>query len=354
LNLIEKQSLWIVSTLCIVGFFKSLPAENAATTASIDLSQNLSSSEQKIYTPELKSRAEKVGLSGNWIKKLGWLKEAVEYEGEVLAIQKEILTLRQQTYEPKIQKINDALSQFKASTKGGKGGFNSAISSLQDEIDERLNQLVDVTKIVDASDLPQEARYKIFEADDKIAEYKDKLARLKMQVGFIEDLQKAFENRVATLDGYISKANEIASTAENKVKEIFSVFDHEKARDLTFYIKGLSDNMKKMLQYVKEDALSAFDSEQIALSKEIEKLTNNTSQIRSDFTKTSAEVTAVQQQLQASGNIAMSNQSSGLKAENTVNTPPKESPKTALKQETPFIALGKIWNFIKSILFFWA
>ena len=240
---------------------------------------------------------EKVGFSGNWIKKLAWLKEAVEYDTEIVGFQKEILILRQQTYEPKIQKINDALHSFKTSARGGSRGLDDAISQLQDEVDESLNRLSDITKKADAEDLQQDARYKIYEAEEKISDYKDKLARVKMGVGFIEDLQKAFENRVAVLDGYVEKAKEITTTSKNKVDEIFGVFDHGKARDLTFYVKGLCDNIKKMYLYIKEDALKLFDTEQDALSKEIEKLNGETSQIRDAFTKARAEVEAAEKLL---------------------------------------------------------
>lgn len=257
----------------------------------------IENTEPSSYSLELKNRIEKVGLSGNWIKKLAWLREAVEYDAEVVFIQKEILNLRAQTYEPKIKSITDSLSQFKVSSKIGVDGFNVAISSLQDEIDERLNQIYNIIKNIDTYNLPQDSRYKIFEADDKISNYKDKLDKLKMRVGFVEDLQKAFETRVTTLDNYIIKANEITKLSTEKVKDVFSVFDHEKAKDLTFYIKGLSDNMKKLLKYVKEDALNSFDSEQVALSKEIEKLGTDTTAIRTEFSKTSEEVRLIEQQL---------------------------------------------------------
>jgi primosomal protein N'' len=312
--------------------------------------------EPSSYNLELKNRVEKVGLSGNWIKKLAWLREAVEYDAEVVFIQKEILNLRAQTYEPKIKNITDSLSQFKVSSKVGVDGFNVAISSLQDEIDERLNQIYNIIKQIDAYNLPQDSRYKIFEADDKISNYKDKLAALKMRVGFVEDLQKAFETRVTTLDNYIIKANEIAKLSTEKVKEVFSVFDHEKAKDLTFYIKGLSDNMKKILKYVKEDALNSFDSEQVALSKEIEKLGTDTTSIRTEFSKTSAEVRLIEQQL-------------NLVSEKTVVNSLEE---TVIKEKpvTPEIASTKIINapiqdsffkriflmlimIIKKVIFFW-
>lgn len=357
LNSFCKQVFRIV---CVVVYFWQAMFLCFETLVAVE------KTEPSSYNLELKNRVEKVGLSGNWIKKLAWLREAVEYDAEVVFIQKEILNLRAQTYEPKIKSITDSLSQFKVSSKVGVDGFNVAISSLQDEIDERLNQIYNIIKQIDAYNLPQDSRYKIFEADDKISNYKDKLAVLKMRVGFVEDLQKAFETRVTTLDNYIIKANEIAKLSTEKVKDVFSVFDHEKAKDLTFYIKGLSDNMKKLLKYVKEDALNSFDSEQIALSQEIEKLGTDTTSIRNEFSKTSAEVRLIEQQLNLGADekttekaVVNNIQETSIKEPFTRDINDKEKPVISDKTNIPaqdsflkriFLMLIMI---IKKIIFFW-
>lgn len=297
------------------------------------------------YSAELRQRIDKYGLSGNWIKKLAWLKEAVEYDAQISSLHQEILSLRGDTYQPKIEKIKQSLLSSRNASKGSSRGLDESILQLQNDIDEKLNRLLDTARKADQAKLQQDARYKLYEAEGKITEYKSQLSNLKMEIGVIDSLQKAFSDRVAKLDEYINKSGEIAGSSEEKIKEIFDLFDDEKAKEATFYVKGLLEQMKKVHKYVKTDALQSFDAEQVSLSKAIEELNSKTNQIREGFSKVSAEIVSIEKIVDGMV-VSFESDGSGDSSDGQVVS---AAPKPAKRSDKPGF-LSRAFNFI-SIFF---
>lgn len=244
------------------------------------------------------------GFRGNWLKKFAWLKQGAEVNAHTLALSKEITLLRSQAYAPKIEAMKGALQKFYISSKNSDNGLSASILQLQNDVEEKLNKLQDLAKKADLEDVQQNARFKVYAAEDAFLLSKNKLSLLKMDIGVVEELQKSFHDRVALLDSFINKAEEIEKSSEQKVQELYMIVDHDRARDGFVYIQGLNEQMKSIHKYVKEDALKLFDSEQASLLKEIARLNEDLDKIRAEINNVSGTLTTIEKSLAASESVS--------------------------------------------------
>lgn len=238
----------------------------------------------------VKEFAEKYGLQGNWVTKKIYLIKAAQMRGEIGDLNEEIIKIRSDVYNPKIDQINDGLKSFKLSSGGKKSGITTGILQLQSRVDNNINDLLELEKKAEQENYSQDVRFKIYENEDKYAHLKDSLAKLKVDVDLVDDLQKRFEKRIAELDKNVTKASEFAILADEKVDEISFVLDHEKARKLAAYVEALLGNMRLILDYVKNGAISQFDAEQQALNKEVDR-------IKTELTKITTAVEGIETEI---------------------------------------------------------
>ncbi len=237
---------------------------------------------------------DKNGLRGNWVKKLAWLKQAAEAHAEIISLKKEVLSLRSTAYEPKISSMREVIQKFYVASNRD-GGIGSSVLLLQNDVDDKLKKLLDLSKRADLENFQQNVRFKIYDAEDKLSVSKNKLSLLKMDIGVVDDLYKTFQERVALLDSYIKKAVEIEAAAEAKAEELFFVVDHDKARDIFMYVQGIVDQMKAIHKYIKEDAFKLFDSEQTSLTKETSRLSEELDKIKNEINTFSKDISALEQ-----------------------------------------------------------
>lgn len=291
--------------------------------------------------------------------------KAAGYLSEISQTNKEIIEARKNLYAAKIDEVSVLLKSFRLISGSKKeDDLATAISNLQDKTDAKLNEILDLGKEADQKNFSQEIRFKLYEAEEKYAINKEKLSKLKMDVDFVDDLQKSFDNRVAQLDKGIEQAGNILNQAEEIVDQISRMADHKMAEEKCFVTENLLKNIRIIKNFVKVEAIKQFDSEQNALSKEVSRLKSEMSAISTEIEKLDKEMLDVQKNISSlppkndaepkkENKVAISEAanevSKSTEQTSKINLPKKEPLKKGFFGE--FIEWFKdFWLFLKSLI----
>lgn len=253
-----------------------------------------------IYKDKIKEAADKYGFRGDWVAKKVLLIKAAGILREIIDTNREIVEARNNIYNPKIEAISNSMKSFRLISGGNKEDIVSAILNLQDKTDSKLNEILELSKEADLKNFSPSLRYKLYDAEEKYSSFKEKLAKLKMDVDFVEDLQKAFDNRVTQLDKGVAQGESLANQADKLVDEISYTLDHNKAEEKAFMVENILKNVRLVKNYVTVDALKLFDSEQAALAKEVDRLKGEITNINNELSKTDKEVLSLQKDITTS------------------------------------------------------
>ena len=214
---------------------------------------------------------------GNWLIKRMWWEKA---EKKIDKIEEEvdgIMDSRSAFYEKRDKTDTEVLDSFYIDVGIDQGKMQEIIEFLLQELKEKREK--------DASLSVQERAFV-----KKLEEQKKVLDQLKANIDGVRKVDSAIDEAITKLIEQINKARKYKKEARSVLKEIGSVLDHNKARELYFKIEGASQSIKAIKAYISGEFESHFDETISVAKKQI-------SQIKKDLDSLEQKGISFKQQL---------------------------------------------------------
>lgn len=200
---------------------------------------------------------EQIGTQGNWVKKKRWVSEAQEQLTAMQEALVDIKVFRRENYEEKASDLDNEFEQFYRDLGIKQGGVDELFNEVIKEVDDKIQQIQQQPK--KSNEQLADKAAEVYEMADQMIAYKGEVEQLKLDVGSVEELDKAVGDRIKKLDEYIMQAADELEKAQGLNKQISYIIDHEKARKAFYQLKGIGDKIKAIQHYVKETLAVDFD-----------------------------------------------------------------------------------------------
>ncbi len=221
---------------------------------------------------------DEIGLRGNWVKKKEWLKQAKETEIELISVCEKIHENRKSIYNGKFEKADNLLDDFYRDAGVRRGNLTALLESIEHQVKDQVDRLMDMTR--GFRDVGEDIKFQLYEIEEKAAKYKDDLEQIKLDIESVADLDTSVAVRIEAIDGYIKAADKEKVEANKTVALMFSIVDHEKARQKYYEVKGMYERVNAIGNYVEKTAASDFNSLVGTLETQVKKIQDQLSSVR--------------------------------------------------------------------------
>lgn len=204
---------------------------------------------------------EKTGEQGNWVKKKNWLLKSYEINNNIynLAIQ---IEQTKKVYKEKYNSIDAELDKFYKDLGIEQGKLQEMFESVERYLEKKKKKgLLEMTSQTEKLNAPEkELRKKMEILESQIAEMKDELKQLGLNMEAISDVDKSLTARLQKVDEQITIAMTNAEAAKTKVESLWDIIDDKKARDVYYEVLNIESNLKAILDYLKDVLAKDFDN----------------------------------------------------------------------------------------------
>jgi len=197
---------------------------------------------------------EQIGLQGNWVKKKRWLKEAYAINDKVQDMVVSIQKSRKGFYDQFIQ-IDQELDNFYKNEGLQEGKTAAVFQGVEDYIEEKRMQRIQKTQ-QEGSGVTGEYEVTLEEIDDDIANLKDQLEQLKLDIKSIGELDQSIKERLDMVDKQINIALELSKKSRDMTNQIWYIIDDKKAGTVFYNLKGQVYQQVKSIQDYVQSVLS--------------------------------------------------------------------------------------------------
>lgn len=203
----------------------------------------------------------KTGEQGNWVKKKNWLLKSYEVNNNIynLAIQ---IEQTKKIYKEKYQSIDTELDQFYKDLGIQQGKLQEMFDSVERYLEKKKKKdVLEMTSQVEKlNESEKEFRKKMEILETQIAGMKDELKQLGLNMEAISDVDKSLTTRLQKVDEQITLAMTNAESAKTKVESLWDIIDDKKAREIYYEVLNIENNLKAILEYLKDVLAKDFDN----------------------------------------------------------------------------------------------
>jgi hypothetical protein len=218
-----------------------------------------------------------IGISGNWIKKRDTLLKA-NVVGDEIQDFVGIIQKARKKFKEKYDLIDDVLDDFYKNLGIDQGRvrelFDDLSSYLDKEKQKRQENIIGLKESRNISE--RESILKIEVVEEEVQEHRKKLDQLKLDMKSVEDLDKSLNQRLVRLDEQILHAVKLASNARKNVDKLWSIIDHNKAREIYFELSGdILEKIRGIDEYLNNDLMQDFETVTNSIEIQIKKIGNS-------------------------------------------------------------------------------
>ena len=214
---------------------------------------------------------EKIGTSGNWVKKREWVKESYLVNEEIQSSVSEIQKLRE-PFQNKFIKIDGELDSFYKQEGFKYSRVKVLFNGLNRYLDKKRKKEVKKLK----SGVTGEEEIKIDILLENIKNSKNETEQLRLDIKSIDDLDKSLNDRLKKLDEYIKLSLDESLKSKEMIDEVWYIIDDLKARDIFYQLKGDSlEKINAIKRYLTGTFSTDFNNYLKVIRDQIEKVSNS-------------------------------------------------------------------------------
>ena len=207
-----------------------------------------------------------IGVQGNWLKKRNWLIKAHEVDEEIYSIIEQIETLRK-SYVDLNNEIGVEFDEYYKQLGLGQGKIQELIESILIYLEQKKTQELAALSVQGKEGQDQ---LKIYQIEQTVKKTKKELDQLRLDMQSIDDLQRSLAERLKRFDEQVTLMQEESTKAQSRINQLWSIIDHNKAREYYYEIKnGAYERVKSSGTYLQEDLFKDFQSVVDTIRKQI-------------------------------------------------------------------------------------
>jgi hypothetical protein len=207
-----------------------------------------------------------IGVQGNWLKKRDWLIKAHEIDEEIhtIIVQNEALRA---SYVKLNNQVDVEFDEYYKQLGLGQGKIQELIESILVYIEQKKTQeLATLTAQVKSG----QDQLKIYQIEQTVKKTKKELDQLRLDMQSIDDLERSLAERLKRFDEQAGLMQEESTKAQNRINQLWSIIDHNKAREYYYELKnGALERVKSANKYLQEDLFNDFKSVIDTIRKQI-------------------------------------------------------------------------------------
>ncbi|MBM3894020.1 hypothetical protein FJ366_00250 [Candidatus Dependentiae bacterium] len=190
---------------------------------------------------------------GSWFKKRHWLLKARELQEKINALLVDIQAVSAPQYDSKRASFDKEADDFYAKIGFGKGQIEALFDDLAPyfEMGSKAKATLASQKL--EASLSSSKNYQKY-YDTALLQ-----SQLKSDLSAIADIESAIDSRIEQFQKIIQQAGSKAGEAQKIINDIFSMVNHEEARDLYYRLEGIHSYLEAVLKFVKTDLASDID-----------------------------------------------------------------------------------------------
>ncbi len=220
-----------------------------------------------VVTPYLETDdPQTIGVQGNWLKKRNWLIKAHEVDEEIYGVITQIEALRK-SYVKLNNEIDVEFDEYYKQLGLGQGKIQELIESILVYLEQKKTQELAALNVRGKEGQDQ---LKIYQIEQTVKKTKNELDQLRLDMQSIDDLQRSLAERLKRFDEQVSLMQEESNKAQSRINQLWSIIDHNKAREYYYEIKnGAYERVKSSSNYLQEDLFKDFQSVVDTIRKQI-------------------------------------------------------------------------------------
>ncbi|MBT4594483.1 hypothetical protein HOD08_01235, partial [bacterium] len=215
---------------------------------------------------------QKVGLRGNWVKKRTWLIEARKQEERALGAAEAIGEVHQKIIGGEAGKIDNDFDEFYRKLGSERGKVSELMESLEQKL---LKQEEAIAKVSGSSAI----EYDNYDDQDKLHAHKGDLEQTKMDLQALVDLDHVINEHVGLFKKYAQGTVTDIDEIGKLIDSMMPMFDHEKARTIFYKVKGISEKVVALKEFLSDKLNSNFKSEVDKARSQMKKAEESVSKI---------------------------------------------------------------------------
>ena len=197
---------------------------------------------------------------GSWFKKRHWLLKAREQQDKINILLVSIQDVGAPQYDAKRAAFDKDADAFYAKIGFGKGEVEALLDDLSPYFDMNVRAKGTLASQKLEASLSSSKNYQKY-YDTALLQ-----GQLKSDLAAIADIESAIDSRIEQFQTIIQQASAKAVEAQKIVNDLFSLVNHEAARESYYRLEGITSYLEAVLKFVKTDLATDVDKV-IALGK---------------------------------------------------------------------------------------
>lgn len=210
--------------------------------------------------PETVEAVEKIGVQGSWVKKREMLLKSNEVNQQIQELAGQIEPIRK-SFMDRYATIDAALDTYYKTIGLEQGKLQELFDDIVRYIEKKRAKEIAALGITQGQPVDPELQAKIDVIENSVTEAKQKLEQLKLDMKSVEDLDHSLSDRIKRVDETITSISTEATRANEIVEGLWSVIDHNKARDNYYDLtNNILEKIKSYQSYLNTDLSQDFDT----------------------------------------------------------------------------------------------
>lgn len=274
-------NFWIVSLPITLFSMEAGPEAVVQETVHAESlqSSNIPAQQQPKETVE---PTEKIGTQGNWVKKREWLIKAHEVTTEIQDISVQVEKTRK-LFIDAYNEIDVILDDYYKQLGLDDGKIQGLFDAIKRYLDKKQKQEIEQAQTSDELQSNIALQTKIDSIQDSIKPLKQQVSQLKLDMKSIDDLDKSLTDRIKRVDDQMNTIQEIATNSKKIAHDMWSIIDHNRAREQYYELKlSLLEKTKNLQGYLQEDLFKDFQSVIATIKTQISRTQDQIKKLESD------------------------------------------------------------------------
>lgn len=258
---------------------------NKQTLSIFFVSLNFCSATTVEQIKKFRQEQDDFGSRGNWVKKLGWLDQAKELQEKAINLYEEILSSKKEV-SATLERAEADIKMFYSSFALSSNDMFSVFPFVDEKITKVLDHVIEQSRLNNFSQQAEEVRFRIYDLQEKAANYQDSLDQLILDLESLIDLDEVLKERLNVINQQVDQAKEILQFVDDSMEKMFAVVDHDKARQIYYSVESRVERMEKLENFISSDSLNPLKTDQKSLS-------NLTSSLKPKITSMLSDVSSL-------------------------------------------------------------
>ncbi len=202
---------------------------------------------------------EKIGTTGNWVKKREWLMKSHEAFTEIQDAVAQAEQIRT-TFIDKFNQTDSTLDAYYRDLGLSEGKVTELFEGILHYLEKkRRKELAALGNQGEKPDPEMQAKIDVIEGSVK--HYKLQLEQLRLDTKSVEDLGKSLVDRIKRVDERMNLVQDNLLKAQNIINDLWNIVDHNKARDKYYELKiTILEQLRTEQAYLQEDLMVDFNN----------------------------------------------------------------------------------------------